>query len=174
MPCYLFTFHAKGSWFHDHEWGYVHRTRGSRFPDSEMAANYRRRQRAPTIEFTEPIQRCLIDVAIDAAGHLDVVVHAVATEMSHVHVLVSWRHNRRWNSIRRSLRIALSGRLNERFGRREWFVEGSSRKRVADHEHFDHLMFRYLPKHNGVNWFREEDVARATARRTEARTAASP
>jgi hypothetical protein len=42
--------------------------------------------------------------------------------------------------------------LNREFGKRSWFVEDSSRKRVANPEHFDYLICEYLPKHQGLMW----------------------
>ena len=38
MPCYLFTFHAYGTWMPDREEGFVRREQGILPPDEELAA----------------------------------------------------------------------------------------------------------------------------------------
>ena len=44
--------------------------------------------------------------------------------------------------------------------RREWFVEGGSRKRVKDRAHFDYLVTTYLPRHRGWKWSSEKGKRR--------------
>ncbi len=78
--------------------------------------------------------------------------------------LIHWRHGREWKSVRASVRSALSRGLNERFGKRDWFADTPSRKRVRDHEHFDYLLLSYLPRHGGAYWFREASVGEAESR----------
>ena len=36
MPCYLFTYHAYGSWLPDHAEGYVHWKEGQQPPDDNL------------------------------------------------------------------------------------------------------------------------------------------
>src|SRR5437762_2808624 len=122
MPCYLFTLHGKSTWMPDHHHGYVHRTHGLQPIDKDMATAYRRNQRASAAYFTPDIQQCLIDAALRAVPFLQATAHAIANEPTHVHVMLGWSHDRSWESVRRSLRTAVSKALNDRFGRREWFA----------------------------------------------------
>ena len=168
MPCYLFTYHGHGTWMPDNPKGYVHRTRGLQPADAGMAERYRSQQREPAVYFDDDMQHVMVDTACDAGGHIDVVVHAVATEPTHAHVLVSWSHDRPWKSVRAAIRSALSRRLNETCSKRTWFSDSPSRKRVRDHGHFDYLMLEYLPKHSGVKWFRQVDVDAARRRTGDA------
>lgn len=165
MPRYLFTFHAHGTWMPDHPRGYVHRTRGLQPFDPEMADAYRSRQREPPICLTKAVQRTAIAAAQQAVRHLDATLHAIACEPTHVHVLIGWRHDRSWKSMRTSLQSALTRTLNEQFEKRVWWAENSSRKRVKDYAHFDYLMIEYLPKHRGEQWLNPEDLTRSARRR---------
>jgi len=165
MPCYLFTYHGHGTWMPDHRRGYVHRQGGLQPPDAAMGQAYRRNQREPKAVFTPAIQSVLVEAARGAGDFLTAKVHAVATEPTHVHVLVSWRHERTWKSMRTSLRSAMTRALNARFSKRTWFADSPSRKRVRDRAHLDHLLLEYLVQHGGVTWLNASDVARARQRR---------
>lgn len=129
-----------------------------------MAAAYRRRQKQPEINFDAAMQEVIVATAREAGAFITATVHAVATELTHVHMQLSWRHNRTWKSMRASVRMALSRALNQRFGKCEWFSDTPSRRSVRDHEHFDYLMLKYLPEHNGAKWFCNESVKAAEAR----------
>ena len=118
-----------------------------------MADAYRRRQQASAVTFDAARQRVMVDTARHSGEHIDATVYAVATEPTHTHVLVSWKHERTWRSMRASIRSSLTRRLNEQFGKREWFSDSPSRKRVRDREHFDYLVSAYLPRHGGAKWF---------------------
>ncbi len=43
MPCYLFTFHAFGTWMPDREEGFVQRKKGILPPDEELARGISRK-----------------------------------------------------------------------------------------------------------------------------------
>lgn len=158
MPCYLFTFHAYGSWMPDRRQGYVARGRGALPRDEAEARRYRQRAKFETVSFERRVQRLLVDETQTAAGRQRFRVHAVATDPTHVHILLSWRDIRTVLRVRMSLKSSLTRRLNREVGRRTWFVENASRKRVRDGAHFEHLMTTYLPAHRGVFW-REGDGA---------------
>jgi hypothetical protein len=78
-------------------------------------------------------------------------LHAVATELTHVHVLISWNGERTYKQLRRGLRESISRRLNAHL-RRRWLEQGGSRKQVKDRKHFDYLMDAYFPSHSGWKW----------------------
>lgn len=151
MPCYLLTYHGYATWMPDHRRGYVHRTDGLKSSDPAMAQNYRRQMQERPVAFTPEMQRLLIDTARAAGSYLDARIHAVATEPTHVHVLVSWHGDRPWVRLRASVRSAMTRELNHRIGKRTWFADSPSRKRVGDRAHFEYLTSRYLPKH-AVCW----------------------
>lgn len=158
MPVYLFTWHAHGSWMPDRRRGYVKRGQGILPADERMAERYRDRARQPAVVFTTAIGRIMIDTVRQACAHLDCTAHAIATDSSHLHVLVSWRHDRPWRSVRRSIRFALTKRLNEQVGPQRWFSTGASRRRVRDREHLDYLVSKYLPGHRGAGWIRARET----------------
>jgi REP element-mobilizing transposase RayT len=159
----MFSYHGHATWMPDHPGGYVHRMRGVQPVDRDMAARYRARQRAPEILFTTEMQSELIAAARRAGLFLNAHVRGCATEPTHMHVLVSWSHDREWKSIRTSIRSAMSRAMNDGFGKRDWFSDSPSRKRVRDHEHFDYLILSYLPDHASC-WVREADRMAALAR----------
>jgi hypothetical protein len=160
MPVYLFTFHAYGTWMPDRPRGYVRRGEGVLPTDVEMAEMYRRLAQEPHAIFSEAVQRAFIDEALIAGEKQRFEVRFIATETTHVHVLLSWRSEKPWEKVRSGLRQSFTRRLNRDFERREWFVDGASRKRVKDRNHFDHLVETYLPAHSGWKWSKEKGCYR--------------
>ena len=160
MPCYHFTFHAFGSWMPDKEKGYVKRKKGILPRDEAMARQYRVKQKQTTVYFSKVHQKEIAATLHVAGQHLDAVIHCIAIESTHLHVIVSWSNDKTWDAMRRSIRSALTRSLNTAFGKRVWFVKSPSRKRVKDHDHFCHLIREYLPSHRGYFWARDEDRKR--------------
>jgi hypothetical protein len=152
MPCYLVTYHAHGSWMPDHRRGYVRRGQGILPPDSKMAAHYRANMVQEAIFFDAAIQRLLIDESLAASNFQHFRCHYLATEPTHLHALVSWTIDRKWQVVRTKLRESLTRRLNREVCRQEWFAKSPSRKQVNDRKHFDYLVEVYLPKHSGLKW----------------------
>ncbi len=68
MPCYLFTYHAYGSWLPDHTRGYAHRGQGVLAPDKHMAGLYRANLKQNTVHFNSPVQRSIIEATLDACA----------------------------------------------------------------------------------------------------------
>ena len=152
MPCYLFTYHAYGSWMPDREEGFVRRGEGVLPPDEELAHQYRTDARQQEVAFDSRLQQLLIDEIRSACDHQQCSAHYVATEMTHVHVLVSWSDQRPWKQIRSGIKSSQTRRLNRDVRRRTWFVDSASRKQVKDQSHFDYLVGKYLPSHRGWKW----------------------
>lgn len=153
MPCYLFTYHAYGSWMPDRKEGYVDRILGQRPSDPGMARAYREGMEDLQAEFGEREQLAVIESLIEGVEHIECRLHSVATEPSHFHVLVSWSNeNRKWMQNRSSLKKAATFALKRDSERKRWLSEGASRKRVVDQNHFDHLVGKYLPSHRGWKW----------------------
>jgi hypothetical protein len=152
MPCYLFTYHAFGSWMPDHRRGYVKRHQGILAPDKQMAAKYRVNMVQDIVAFDELVQRRLIEETLVASRHQQFRCHYLATDPTHFHALISWTTDREWKVVRAKLRESLTRRLNREVQRINWFSKSPSRKRVKDKKHFDYLMATYLPKHSGFKW----------------------
>jgi hypothetical protein len=152
MPCYLFTYHAHGSWMPDRKRGYVHRGDGIRTPDTHMAELYRANLKQTVVRFDSAIQEHLIEGALEACGHQEVRRHFIATEATHAHVLVSWKCDRTWELVRKQIRGNITRRLNDAYQHQEWFSKSPSRKRVEERKHFDYLVHVYLMKHSGRKW----------------------
>jgi hypothetical protein len=152
MPCYLFTYHGHGTWLPDHERGYVRRKEGVLAADLQMASRYRSNFQGNAIKLTSEMQMVIINALQEAFSYQSLRGHFVATESTHVHVLVSWSTEKSWEDVRRGLRNSLTRQLNRTFEKREWFSKQPSRKRVAGQKHFDHLVEKYLPRHRGLKW----------------------
>jgi REP element-mobilizing transposase RayT len=100
------------------------------------------------------MQHVLILGCADVCANRGWRLHAVATEPSHVHLIVSWKQFIPWQEVRQRIKNVLSyllGRVMSQNGR-QWFVREGSRKRVLDREHFDHLIRQYFPRHRGLSW----------------------
>jgi REP element-mobilizing transposase RayT len=159
MPCYHFIFHAYGTWMPDEDDGYVRRGEGQLPQDIRAAAEYRKRMSDEAASFGEFQQRALIDEVQVAAKFQSFRTHFVATEPTHIHVLVSWQDEERaFEKLRASIRQSLSRRLGHDFGKREWLSEGGSRNRVSNQEHYDYLTHTYLPRHSGWKWCEEKGL----------------
>jgi hypothetical protein len=161
MPCYLFTFHAFGTWMPDREEGFVKRTKGILPPDEQLARKYRGIAKEDEVAFGANRQLLLIEETRIACDKQRYRGHYIATEVTHVHVLISWPDERPWLKIRNGLKSSLTRRLNRDVQQRDkWFVESASRKRVKDDNHFDHLVNTYLPSHGGWKWREGSDPFR--------------
>ena len=151
MPCYLFTWHAYATWMPDRAQGYVRKGQGILPPDPAQASRYRARQNENEALFDAVVQSLCIEECIATATHRRFRLHGVATEPTHLHVLLSWPDERAYDELSRGLRESISRRLNAHL-RRRWLEAGGSRKQVRDQPHFDHLRNVYLPKHHGWKW----------------------
>ena len=155
MPVYLFTFHAYGTWMPDRDRGFVQKGKGVQKPSEALAGAYRRAAKHPPFSFDPNTQKLLIETAMDVCRRRGWHLHAVATDPTHLHVLVHWRDEARWQDVRGKLRNIVGTELSKQsrqFGR-PWFVAHSSRRRVTDREHLNYLKDEYLPGHTGLRWF---------------------
>lgn len=153
MPCYLFTFHAYGTWMPDRKTGYVRRKQGLLPPDHEQARDYRQRAIEDTATFDHATQRLLIEETRTAGAKQQFRVHYISSDPTHIHILVSWPDDRPWLKVRTGIKASLARRLNREVQERSnWFVDGASRRQVTDDDHFGHLVNNYLPSHRGWKW----------------------
>lgn len=161
MPCYHFVFHGYGTWLPDEDDGYVKRGEGKLPQDCLAAQAYRARMMQTEAMFEDEHQRALIDEAHVAAKHQRFRVHFVATEPTHVHLLVSWTDEQRtFEKLRASIRQSLSRRLSREYYKRQWLSEGGSRRRISCEDHLTYLVTTYLPEHSGWKWSEDKRLHR--------------
>jgi len=120
--------------------------------DMEMAARYERNAKHVAVTFSDDRQLVVVETLEEAVTHIQCRLHFVATDPTHIHMLVSWSCERTWEQNRTSLKRALTLSLKSRFGDRPWLCEGASRKQVRERDHFEYLVKRYLPSHRGWKW----------------------
>jgi len=158
MSVYLFTFHAYRSWNADNPRGFVQQGKGIQAPNVKLARYYDQRAEQPPVLFEQFHQRVLIWTAFDVCDRRGWRLHFVATEPTHVHILVSWRSPQPWGDVRKRLKNVASLTLGRKLQQpgRKWFSRKGSRKRVRNRAHFDHLVNQYLPKHGGLRWRERE------------------
>ncbi len=133
--------------------GFVQRNQGILKTSKQMAQNYQNKQHAPHINFDATIQQSLINITLNASQLQQLRPHGIATDTSHIHVLISWRNTRPVKAIRISLKQSLNRLLNRQHKKRIWFSRGGSQKRVETQSHYQYLITQYLPKHTGITWF---------------------
>jgi REP element-mobilizing transposase RayT len=150
MPCRLFTFHAYRSWMPDNPRGYVRRRKGICPPDPAKASLYNRDATEAPATFDTAAQQAAIDILTQSQAPQRFTLHAVGSDPSHLHILVSWRDARTPARMQVSIKTSLTRHLNTQLARRKWFSENGSRKPVTDRPHFDHLVQHYLPSHPGL------------------------
>ena len=157
MPCYLFTYHSYGSWMPDRDEGYRRRDDIGVLPANRPLANIHRAQAAAKVVFlTSAIQRLVVEELLVAREKQDFRLHYLATESTHIHALVSWKHAATWTKMRGSIRSSITRRLNRVHGTREWLSEGASARRVVCDVHFRQVYDTYLPHHRGWKWSETE------------------
>lgn len=156
MAVYLFTLHSYGSWLPDRAQGYTRRGKGVLPTDGVMAGYYREAMSGDEVRFNQTAQRVVIEAARDYVRIKECLLYAVATDATHVHVLLGWRGYRPWVDARRGLKSTITRRLNQNVARRTWLARGGSRKRVSDPKHFRYLVRTYLPSHRGQKWIASE------------------
>ncbi|HEX6962625.1 MAG TPA: hypothetical protein VF175_12205 [Lacipirellula sp.] len=155
MPCFLFTYHGYGTWLPDRPEGFVHWRDGLLPTDEELASAYKRKMKVAkgdSAAFEGQTQLLLIDELVKAAEFQKLRIHAVATEPTHVHAIVSWPDERTPQHVSDGLRESLSRRLNKEVAKRKWLAKGANKRRMKDQVHFDYLTTTYLPSHVGWKW----------------------
>ncbi len=160
MPCYLFTYHAYRSWLPNRRQGYVRRKEGILPTDFRMANQYASNAVEELVEFHAEHQRIAIATVQEAVTHIACRLHFASTDATHIHALVSWVGPRTWEQNRNSIKRSLTIQLKRQCERRTWLSEGASRKRVRDRAHFEYLMNKYLPKHDGWKWSERRGLLR--------------
>ena len=164
MPCYHFTYHGYATWMPDRPRGYVHRTKGLQPRDPHMADRYRNNQRETTKWFGDEQIDVMFDVVREKQEHVNLTVHGMAADATHLHILVSWTSDKSFEKIRAGIMSSVTRALNDRFGKRTWISRNPSRKRVRDFGHFDYLLLEYFPKHLR-HWGNPEDRDAALSRK---------
>jgi hypothetical protein len=154
MAVYHFTLHAYRSWSPDNRRGYTVRGKGYQRPDKKRSRQYNDCANFAKVDFDAPIQEVLILGSYDICRRRNWRLHCVGTDLSHVHMVISWRGFKPWREVMEKLKNVLSlflGRATQTPGRR-WFVTDGSRKRVMNEEHLNYLITEYLPDHPGLFW----------------------
>ena len=122
-------------------------------PDPEQARKYDERARDKPAVFTREVQRILIRVAADFCARRKLRLHAVGSDPSHIHYVISWHGYSAWKEILRRLKNILSLELNRKLDcPRPWFVRGANSKPVRNGDHLRYLTITYLPDHPGMFW----------------------
>jgi REP element-mobilizing transposase RayT len=130
MPCYLFTFHAYGTWLPDRKRGFVRRDgQGIHEQNLELADKYKKQMMQDVVRFDREVQIKIVEALQETSLFQKLRLHGIATDASHVHLLVSWKDDRKWDSIRRSLKHALTSHLNQ-IKKQQWLTRAGSRKHV--------------------------------------------
>jgi len=159
MAVYLFTFHAYRSWNADRPQGFVLRGKGVQPTNGPLARKYDARASQVETAFSERHQRAILWIACDACLRRNWRLHGIATEATHIHLLVSWRKFQPWEPIRAKLKNLIGWALSNEFEmqKRKWLSSGGSRKQVENQRHFNYLLKVYLPNHRGLSWFEGEE-----------------
>jgi hypothetical protein len=123
-------------------------------PNEELARMYDGQASDDPVEFSTELERVLIAGAFDICLRREWRLHAVGTDPTHGHFLISQAGFMDWQAVRDKLKNLLSlflGRATAQPGKR-WFGAEGSRKRVGNRAHFDYLVETYLPNQRGLFW----------------------
>ncbi len=137
----------------DRKQGYVQQGKGILKTDEQMAQSYRLRQTQDVVTFNQSVQQCMIDALQENLSHSHYRLHAIATDSSHIHILISWQDQRSTAMLKSTVKQALTRHLNQSVQKQQWFSRKGSQKRVKDKQHFEYLMNIYFPRHKGLSWY---------------------
>ena len=153
MPVFVFTFHGYCTWLPDNPKGYVERGKGVRPPNERMARLYRLAATHDEQVLSDHDQQLLVEEAQRACLHQGLMLHLVATEPTHVHVLVSWTSDKSFKRVQAAVKQSFTRALRaDRGDQRPIFSRGAGHTQIRDQAHFDHWMHEYGPSHTGWKW----------------------
>lgn len=157
MPVYHFTFHAYGTWLPDRPEGSFKYHRGWQPPGHARAETYRSQMAEEPARFNHPHQQLILDILLKGQPLQGYELCVMSSDESHAHAVIAWRDERTPVRIRSQIKSSMTRALNQRFGKRKWFVRSAGQTPVEDDEHLHHLVQVYLPKHTGVYWCRSSE-----------------
>jgi len=158
MPVYHYTFHAFGTWMPDRPQGFNKHGKSRQAPSLALAKHHRKLMHQPPTLLTNPAQQHALQTLIHSQTLQRFELYAVAADGSHLHVIAAWRDERNAIHLRAQIKSSLTRALNNRFGKRQWFVAKAGQTPVNDEEHLHHLVHEYLPKHSGIYWCRSAQI----------------
>ncbi len=77
-----------------------------------MAQRYKEKANNPMQLLPRALQQASIEEVSFSCPQIQARLHGAATDPTHMHILVSWRTERSWMSIRSSLKTSLTKRLH--------------------------------------------------------------
>lgn len=119
MPVYLFTYHAYGTWLPDRDQGYVKRGEGILAPDPQAYESYRNAMTQAIVSFDEQAQALAIQAVLDSREKQRFECYYVSTDLTHIHVLLSWRDERQAVPMRGLVKGSITRALNCEIGKQE-------------------------------------------------------
>ncbi|MEM9345351.1 MAG: hypothetical protein AAGB26_01915 [Planctomycetota bacterium] len=156
MPVYYFTFHAYGTWLPDRPEGSYTYHKGWQPPGHARAETYRSQMTEQAARFDNAYQLLILETLLNGQPLQDYELYALATDESHAYIVIAWRDEREPVRVRVRVRAqvksSMTRALNQRFGKRKWFVRSAGQTPAEDNEHLDRLAHEYLPKHTGLYW----------------------
>ena len=154
MPVFEITLHTRGSWLADREEGFheVGR-RGTMRANPGLGAYQRSVLRGGERVCGPALQRLCVAGVVASAGPLSLLLFAVATSDTHLHLLLGWENRRDAEAVRRSLKRSLSLRLKEEAAVEPPLFSGLGNCfRVHQAEKLRRHRYAYLPDHPGWCW----------------------
>src|SRR5579862_2305999 len=148
MPVYHITLHAYRSWSAAHRCGYVEHGKGIKPPNSRLANLRDAIATQEPSSFKGDVQSAVIHHSYEICSTRSWRLHALGTETTHLHLLVSTVQFVRAVEIAAKIKNILSLLLNQSLNSpgRKWFVRGQSTKPVKARKHFDYLVTEDFPK----------------------------
>lgn len=153
MPVYLFNIHGYKTWMPNHPRGYTRKGEGVFAPDEKMNQHYEDKSHFDEIRFNDARQRLLVDTAIEVCTNVGVRLYYAVCVSTHLHVLVGWSDDRKWEPIYDRIKkvAALKLARSEGVSGRRWFAHRRNGTPICTPDHFAYHMMEYLPGHRGYS-----------------------
>ncbi len=156
MPVYHVIAHGFFTWNADNPEGYYRRNRGRYAPEVKLAKHWTRTARFPVVYWHREDQEILLHAVLESARRRNWEIYAVATQTTHLHIIVAWQTQDSPNKVQQTLKQIMSLQMGRTYGYgRRWLARNGQPQRVKNGAHLRHLLYGYLPSQAIIFWRRD-------------------
>ena len=153
VPVYHVIVHGFFTWNADNPDGYYRRKRGRYAAAPKLAAYWNRSARFSAVCWSRDDQGMLCRTILETSARREWIVYAIATQTTHLHVVVAWQTAHSPKRVQQVLKQIMSLALGSKYGRgRRWFSRNGVPQRVRNKAHLRHLLYDYLPSQAVIFW----------------------
>jgi len=156
MPVYHVIVHGFFTWNADNPQGYYRRKRGRYAAEEKLALHWTRTARFPAARWHREDQEILLRSVLESAERREWDVYAVATQTTHLHIVVAWQTRHSPQEVQQKLKQIMSLQMGRTYGYgRRWLARNGQPQRVRNRAHLRRLLYDYLPT-QAISFWRKD------------------